>query len=63
MTQKVQFIIEAIDEASAKLNQVTKGLDGMGAQSKISKTDIALAGAAISGSIFKIGSDAVNVFK
>lgn len=62
MTTKVQFIIEAIDDASQKLKDVTKGLDGMGAQSKISKTDVALAGAAISGSIIKIGTDAVQTF-
>ena len=62
-TQKVQFIIEAIDEASQKIKDVTKGLDGMGAQSKFTKTDVALAGAAITGSILKIGTDAVQTFR
>lgn len=62
-TQKVQFIIEAIDQASKELKAVTDGVDNMGEKSKISSADVALAGAAISGSIIKIGADAVNVFK
>lgn len=61
--QKVQFILEAIDQASQEIKNVTKGLDGMGGQSKITKADVALAGAAISGSIVKIGVDAVQTFR
>lgn len=35
----------------------------MGNQSKFTKADVALAGAAISGSIIKIGTDAVQTFR
>lgn len=53
MSQKVQFILEAIDNATKELNNIREGIDDIGEQGKTTQKEIAQAGDGMSSSIGK----------
>jgi len=53
MSQKVQFILEAIDNATRELNTIREGIDDIGEQGKITQKEIAKSGEGMSSSIGK----------
>lgn len=53
MSQKVQFILEAIDNATKELNTIREGIDDIGEQGKTTQKEIAQAGDGMSSSIGK----------
>lgn len=56
---KVNIIISAVDNASAKVKQVQSSFKAMTDEGKFSKTELALAGAAIAGVFAKVGKEAL----
>lgn len=60
--QKVQFVIEAVDNASQTVDKITDKVEGVGKQAKFTQADFAAAGASIVWSIWMIWSKAVNIF-
>lgn len=61
-TQKVQFVVEAVDNASPQLKKITDGVENLGEKAKFSKAELAAAGTAIVGTLGLIGSKAINTF-
>lgn len=45
--QKVQFVIEAVDNASQTVDKITDKVEGVGKQAKFTQADFAAAGASI----------------
>lgn len=63
---KVQFIISAIDNASTKIREVNKGVGTLTETTKISKAEMAAAGAAITasfGMLAKVSIDKFAIFE
>jgi len=53
MSQKVQFILEAVDNATKDIKKIQSGIDDIGEQGKKTEKEIAEAGDGMSSSIGK----------
>lgn len=60
--QKVQFIIDAVDNASKTLKEIWGNVDWMWWKMNVTKADFAIAGGSITAAIWMIWTKAINVF-